>query len=171
MWCILHSAYVTKLDPNNNKLTKVVWSRPLYQHCFEWSEFQFRYQSQPLRIPCTRTWWAENVEWLKWNTIASILLDMLQCWKPPKAFMVVHPKSQMKIFAFLQIINAAVSHYTQMNVVHWESQNHYVSSSSDFIFFLICFKDFRLLNVMNIPYFHFVLMEITASTPKKLLTI
>jgi len=38
-------------------------------------------------------------------------------------------------------------------------------------FFLICFKDFRLLNVMNIPYFHFVLMEITASTPKKLLTI
>lgn len=106
MWCILHSAYVTKLDPSNNKLTKVVWSSSV-PTLFSTKWVSVQVPSQSLQMPCTRTWWAANVEWLKWNTIASIPLDILQCWKPPKAFMVVHPKSQMKIFVFLQIAIAA----------------------------------------------------------------
>lgn len=40
----------------------------------------------------------------------------------PQALVVVRPKSRMRIFAFPQITNAAVSHYTRMNMAHWDPQ-------------------------------------------------
>lgn len=43
-------------------------------------------------------------------------------WKPPQAFMVVCLKSQMRIFALPWITNAAVSHYTRMNMAHRDPQ-------------------------------------------------
>lgn len=74
MWHILHSAYITKQDPTNNELTKVIhlviFSIPTVIW-FRWVSIQV--PSQPSQTPCSRTWWAENVEWVSWKTVSSIL--------------------------------------------------------------------------------------------------
>lgn len=54
--------------------------------------------------------------------LSSLPLDVLQSWKPPQAFLVGHPKSLMGISAFPQVTNAAVSHYTRMNMAHRNPQ-------------------------------------------------
>lgn len=97
--------------------------------------------------------------WDWWKTVSNLPLDMLECWKPPPAFLVVHPKSQMRIFAFPQVTKAAVSHYTRMNMAQRDPQKtlcffilpvlggfkHLIErlqlvNAMDVLFFQICFN-------------------------------
>lgn len=109
--------------------------------------------SQPLQTPCTRTWGAENVEWFEWNIISSIPLDMLQSWKPPQAFMVVHQSHKWKSLHFFRspmlqwITTQEWAWYTEI----YKKKSFFILKLLGFL--TICFKYFSLL----IVFFTFIL--------------
>lgn len=110
--------------------------------------------------------------WDWWKSVSSLPLGMLQCWKPPKAFLVVHPKSQMRIFAFPQVTNAAVSHYTRMNMAQRDPRK-------TLCFFILpvlggfknLFERLQLVNAMGVLFFWICFDSKYCKSSQKLLMV